>query len=118
MRSLFSAIDPHDFVFQTRSVRLNGHATSIRLEAMFWTIVEEIAVCQQMTLGRFLSKLNDEVLAVDTDEPHNFASLLRCACLTHVAEVSGKPDAQARLRPSALADFGRRAGQQARRSAE
>ena len=85
---------------------------------MFWTILEEIAVCQQVTLGRFLSKLNDEVLAVDTDEPHNFASLLRCACLTYVAEVAGKPDAQERFRLSALADFGRRAGQPARRAIE
>ena len=108
MCSIFTAIEPKDYAFQTRSVRLGGHATSVRLEAMFWSTLEEIACVQKVTLGRFLSMLNDEVLQADADEPHNFASLLRCACLTYIAEVRGKPDALERLRISAHADFGRR----------
>jgi predicted DNA-binding ribbon-helix-helix protein len=70
---------------QTRSVRLGGHATSIRLEAMFWTILQEIAANEGSTVGRFLSKLHDEILA-DDRAPQNFASLLRCVCLTYLRE--------------------------------
>ena len=105
MCSIFSSIDRQDYTFQTRSVRLGGHATSIRLEAMFWAILDEVARAQNVTLGRFLSKLHDETMAFDEAEPHNFASLLRCACLTYAAEVKGKPPAQERLKQSAMMDF-------------
>lgn len=107
MCSLFSSIEPRDYAFQTRSVRLGGHATSIRLEALFWAVLEEIAAAQDVPLGRFLSKLSDEAMTIEANEPHNFASLLRCACLTYVAEVRGRPTALAQLRQSALADFAR-----------
>lgn len=97
MSSLFSSIEPQGCASQTRSVRLGGHATSIRLEAMFWALLEDIASQQNVTLGRFLSKLHDETLTL-LDEPHNFASLLRCACLTHLIEAKGKPEVDIALR--------------------
>lgn len=102
---MFSSIDPRDYAFQTRSVRLGGHATSIRLEATFWAILDEVAAVQQVSLGRFLSKLHDETMALEEGEPHNFASLLRCACLTYVAEVKNRGEAKARLREVAAIDF-------------
>ena len=105
MCSIFSSIDPQSYAFQTRSVRLGGHATSIRLEAMVWAILEEIAALQNVTLGRFLSKLNEETMAFDAAEPLNFASLLRCACLKYVAEVRGKAGALDKLKLDALGDF-------------
>ena len=86
MCSLFSSIDPKEYAFHTRSVRLAGHATSIRLEGMFWRLLEEISALQGVTLGRFLSKLHDETLH-EHSEPHSFASLLRCACLTYALEA-------------------------------
>ena len=106
MCSIFSSIDPADYAFQTRSVRLGGHATSIRLEAMFWAILERVALAQGVTLGRFLSKLHDETLHFDAAEPHNFASLLRCACLTYAAEVRGNGGAEEILKRAAIGDFG------------
>ena len=102
---MFSSIDRQDYAFQTRSVRLGGHATSIRLEAMFWAILDEVAARQNVTLGRFLSKLHDESMALDDAAPHNFASLLRCACLTYSAEIKGKAPAQERSKRSAPVDF-------------
>lgn len=86
MCRIFSAQTADRYAYQTRSIRLGGHATSIRLEAAFWDILEEIAVMQGVTLGRFLSKLHDEVLEFQEEEM-NFTSLLRCACLTYLAEV-------------------------------
>ena len=114
MCSIFSSIDPADYAFQTRSVRLGGHATSIRLEAMFWTVLEEVAQVQGVALGRFLSKLHDETMAFDAAEPHNFASLLRCACLTYAADAQSA-DARARLRQEGAADLPSRHGPSALR---
>jgi predicted DNA-binding ribbon-helix-helix protein len=84
------------FAYQTRSVRLGGHATSIKLEAAFWEILEEIASCQKKPLGRFLTELHDEVVFI-SGETHNFTSLLRCACLTYVSDIRGRSDAMAVL---------------------
>ncbi|MBC8037549.1 MAG: ribbon-helix-helix domain-containing protein, partial [Rhizobiales bacterium] len=66
------------------SVRLMGHATSVRLEANFWVIVEDIAAAQGMPLARFLTQLYEEALEIH-GEVSNFASLLRCCCLNYLA---------------------------------
>lgn len=86
MCSIFSGQPAERYRFHTRSVRLGGHATSIRLEAAFWVILEEIAEKEGITLAKFLTKLHDEVLEFQ-GEATNFSSLLRCACLTYVEEV-------------------------------
>jgi predicted DNA-binding ribbon-helix-helix protein len=94
MCSMFSQIDPDAYAYHTRSVRLGGHATSIRLEASFWHTLEEIAAAESMSLGRFLTKLHDEVLEF-RGETQNFTSLLRCACLTHLSKARGLEAAKA-----------------------
>ena len=79
MCHIFSNIDPKRYAYETRSVRLAGHVTSIRTSrAAFWQIFEEIAAAQDVSVGRLLTRLHDEVLAFD-GEPNNFTSLLRCA---------------------------------------
>ena len=67
----------------TRSFRLHGHSTSVRLEAKFWETVDEIAAAQGMTTSRFLARIHDEVEEMH-GEVDNFASLLRCACLLYL----------------------------------
>lgn len=86
MCRIFAGQGPETYSYQTRSVRLGGHSTSIRLEAAFWCILEEIAAAENVSLGKFLTTLHDEVLAF-RGETNNFTSLLRCACLAHVAQV-------------------------------
>jgi len=88
---IFSELNPDHYAYQTRSVRLGAHATSVRLEAAFWAVLEEIAAEQGMTLGRFLTKLHDEVLEF-RGEAHNFSSLLRCACLNYVGDIKRSPE--------------------------
>jgi len=85
MCRIFAGQAPETYSYQTRSVRLSGHSTSIRLEAAFWHILEEIAAAQDLSLGKFLTTLHDEVLEL-RGETSNFTSLLRCACLTYVAQ--------------------------------
>ena len=104
MCSMFSQINPDAYAYQTRSVRLGGHATSIRLEASFWSTLEEIAVAENVSLGRFLTKLHDEVLEF-RGEAQNFTSLLRCACLTHMSKMRGLAAAKAEYDSVRSRDF-------------
>ena len=67
---------------QTRSLRIGGHCTSIRLEKSFWETLEEIAETEGMSLAKLLTTLHNEVLDRQ-GEVKNFASLLRCACLVY-----------------------------------
>ena len=100
MCQIFASQTPEKYNSQTRSVRLGGHVTSIRLENAYWAILEEIADAQDMPLGRFLTTLHNEVLEL-SGPTANFASLLRCACLTYVEEVKGKPAIEEALREEA-----------------
>lgn len=79
MCQIFAGRDPKSYAPVTRSVRLGGYSTSIRLEVTFWEILDEIAAQQDMTTPRFLSVLYDEVLELH-GEVSNFASLLRVSC--------------------------------------
>ena len=60
-------------------MRLHRHSTSIRLEAAFWTTLEEIAAKEQLTLARFVSVLYDEILE-KLGTVQNFTSFLRVTC--------------------------------------
>ncbi len=80
MCHVFAGQDPANYTFETRSVRLMGHPTSVRLEARFWVVLEEIAEVQNMPMSKFLSLLYEEALEIH-GEVANFASLLRCCCL-------------------------------------
>lgn len=80
MCQIFAGQDPGNYAFETRSVRLMGHSTSIRLEARFWHVLEQISAHQDMPMAKFLSLLYEEALEIHGDIP-NFASLLRCCCL-------------------------------------
>ena len=79
MCNLYASQAPETYACETRAVRLNGHCTSIRLEAAFWEILEEIALSEGSTVGRFVSSLHDEVME-RRGEVGNFASLLRVTC--------------------------------------
>ena len=96
MCSLFKTQNPATYAAETRPIRLHGHATSLRLEAAYWDILEEIAGREGMSLARFCSVLHDE-MAQSSRETANFASMLRVTCLhylrhqdRHHAEVAAR----------------------------
>lgn len=92
MCRIFAHQDPSNYAFETRSLRIGGHGTSVRLESLFWTILEEIAKSEGKSLGKLLTKLSEEVLELHGNV-HNFASLLRCSCLIYLQKRprSGMP---------------------------
>jgi predicted DNA-binding ribbon-helix-helix protein len=83
MCELYSGVDPQMFEHQTRSIRMEGVVTSIRLERIFWQILERIAAEENLRLSTFLSRIYHERLARFTDID-NFSSLLRVACTTYL----------------------------------
>ena len=93
MCQLFAHQPQRDYESQTRSLRIDGHCTSIRLEMAFWDTLEEIAAKEDMSLAKFLTKLHSEVLD-HHGEVNNFASLLRCSCLIYRSRppVAAMPD--------------------------
>ncbi len=101
MWRIFAGQDPAGYTYIARSVRLAGHATSIRLESTFWNILDEIAEDQGMTTPRFLSTLYDEVLELN-GEISNFTSLLRVACVLYLQRPEALPQiAEPMMEPAA-----------------
>lgn len=68
---------------QTRSVRIDGVVTSVRLEQRFWEILEKIAAEGELSLGAFLTTLYSEVIEL-RGEIGNFSSLLRVVCTEYL----------------------------------
>ena len=85
MCEIFVRQPQDNYQFITRSIRIDGHATSVKLESSFWLILEEIASAQEMTVPKFISAVYQEALE-HNGEVNNFASLLRCACLTYARQ--------------------------------
>jgi predicted DNA-binding ribbon-helix-helix protein len=93
MCHLFASQAPDSYAFETRSIRLNGQSTSLRLEKVFWAILEEIAANEGMSVPRFVSTLHREVLLLRGEVP-NFTSHLRCICV--IARTSAQRVGRAR----------------------
>ena len=91
MCKLFVGADPRLWENRTRSIRMDGMVTSLRLESLFWMKLEEIAVSEALNLPQLLRRLYDEAM----DEGHdlgNFASFLRVCCLRFAdLEAKGLP---------------------------
>ncbi len=84
MCRIFAEQNPARYLPTTRRLRLNGQSTSLRLEAAFWEILDDIAAEEGLSTPAFISKLHDEMLLL-RGEAENFSSLLRCACLVHLS---------------------------------
>ncbi len=83
MCQLFVKADPTLWETRLRSVRMHGFATSVRLENIYWTLLEEIARRDNLSVAEILARLYEELLeahgAVD-----NFASFLRVCCARYL----------------------------------
>ncbi len=83
MCEIYSGAEAELFELKSRSVRLDGVVTSIRLEAIFWQLLEQIADEANLSLAGFLTQIYHEVLQRE-EKVGNFTSLLRVACTTHL----------------------------------
>jgi len=89
MCRMFAHQPMKNYEAQTRSIRIGGHSTSIRLETTFWGILEEIAAREGTSVAKFVTTLHDEVLA-HQGRVQNLASLLRCSCVLYVSQTPNR----------------------------
>ncbi|MGL5391916.1 MAG: ribbon-helix-helix domain-containing protein [Shewanella sp.] len=83
MCEIYSGAEPELFALKTRSIRIDGVVTSVRLEAIFWHLIEDIAEEAELSVAVLLTRIYREVLARH-GHVANFASLLRVACTTYL----------------------------------
>lgn len=84
MCQVFISANPESYESRTRSVRLHGVVTSIRLENLHWEVLEEIALRDGMTVTQLISRLHDELVEA-RGGVGNFASFLRVSALRYMA---------------------------------
>lgn len=84
MCKIFISADPELYRCRSRSLRLSGVATSIRLENLFWQVLEEIGARDGLSVGRLIARLYDELAAAGGD-CSNFSSFLRVSCGRYLA---------------------------------
>jgi len=82
MCKIFISADPASYESRTRSVRLHGVVTSLRLENLHWAVLEEIAARDGLTVAQLIERLYDE-LVVDRGAVGNFSSFLRVCALRY-----------------------------------
>ena len=83
MCELYASTDPSLYEVQSRSLRLQGQATSVRLERRFWQLLDEMADGEGRKTSAFIAELQSEVTQ-RRGEVGNLASLLRVVCTTHL----------------------------------
>lgn len=83
MCSIYSSQDPERFALTTRSLRIDGFSTSIRLENAFWDVLERMAEAEGRPLSDLIAALHSEV-DEGREGPVNFTSILRASCLIFI----------------------------------
>lgn len=89
MCQLFVGADTNLWENQTRSMRIDGMATSVRLEEFYWQVLTEIGARDDLSVGQLVTRLFLETTEAGHD-PDNFASFLRVCCGRYLAlQLSG-----------------------------
>jgi predicted DNA-binding ribbon-helix-helix protein len=83
MCRLFIGANSQLWESQTRSIRMDGMVTSVRLETMFWSVLEEVAAKDDMNVPQLLHQLYNESIDAGHDLG-NFTSFLRVCCLRFI----------------------------------
>ena len=90
MCKLFIQADAELWSSSTRSLRIDGMVTSIRLENYFWTILDNISTRDGMNIPQMITRLYHESIDADHDLG-NFTSFLRVCCMRYLAlQLSGE----------------------------
>jgi len=95
MCKIYVNTDPILYESRTRSLRIHGVVTTVRLENLFWDVLQEIAEREGLTTNQFAIKLHDELLARHGEMTMSFASFLRVCCLRYLSQgAQRKPGAE------------------------
>ena len=90
MCKLFIGASPDLWEATTRSLRIDGMVTSVRLERYFWRVLEEIASRDSLALPDMLSRLYSESIEAGHNLG-NFTSFLRVCAMRYLGlQMSGE----------------------------
>lgn len=104
MCQIFTNAEPDLYACRARSIRLRGVATSIRLENIFWRVLEEIGQRDSLSVPQLVTRLHDELsAAIGVQDRANFTSFLRVCCTRYLElEVSGLIPADSKVAIASL----------------
>ena len=88
MCNIYTGTPKDHYESDSRSIRIQGCVTSIRLENEFWKILDQMALEEQQTVPQFINVLYDEILEAHKDVS-NFTSFLRAACAIYLHRKGG-----------------------------
>lgn len=88
MCELYIKADPILYESRTRSLRIHGVITTLRLENQFWDILTEMAAGEGLTTNQLITNLYEEITKA-RDEVVNFSSFLRVCCTRYLAQQRG-----------------------------
>jgi predicted DNA-binding ribbon-helix-helix protein len=83
MCEFFVKADPILYESRTRTVRIHGVLTSIRLENLVWDTLAEMAHDEGRTTNALIAQFHDEIL-LQRGDVANFSSFLRVTCLRYL----------------------------------
>ena len=83
MCNIYAGASRDRYYCDSRSIRIHGFVTSIRLENEFWVILNQMANKEGQSVPKFINMLYDEILATHK-EGTNFTSFLRVACAMYL----------------------------------
>jgi predicted DNA-binding ribbon-helix-helix protein len=84
MCDFFVSADPILYESRTRTVRIHGVSTSIRLENLIWETLATLASEEGMTTNALLMTFHDEIMCHRGDV-QNFTSFLRVTCVRYLS---------------------------------
>ncbi|SDR93887.1 Predicted DNA-binding protein, contains Ribbon-helix-helix (RHH) domain [Pseudomonas asplenii] len=85
MCELYVKADPILYESRSRSLRIGGVVTTLRLENQFWDILSEMAEGEAVTTNQMITRLYEEVMDF-RGEVVNFASFLRVGCTRYLSQ--------------------------------
>jgi predicted DNA-binding ribbon-helix-helix protein len=87
MCDLYASADPIHYEQRTRSLRIRGVVTSIRLENLCWDVLARIAAKDQVTTNQLISTLHEEIIGRQ-GKIDNLSSFLRITCMRYLSLVA------------------------------
>lgn len=84
MCQLFIGVESDLWQSRTKSLRIDGVVTSMRMENFFWATLDEIAFRDSMSVSQLITKLYHESIDAEHDLG-NFTSFLRVCCARYLS---------------------------------
>jgi len=85
MCNVYTGADKNRYASTSRSIRILGCVTSVKLENEFWRLLDEIAEAEGQTTPKFINTLYKELIDNHSDVK-NFTSFLRVVCPIYLTQ--------------------------------